>query len=168
MTTTHFTPSRPWWRAVRHGAVVLMAAASMLGTAACGASDSSTGPRNADPTGLYSLRQVGRDAIPAEIFRGTLGGVPGITVAVTGGELVLQDDARFYLALDFELRANGEAFPRSQSVEGEYEIDGGQLMLVADGSPGGTRATLRDGVIGLPLDVLGDGTTKHYNFRYVP
>lgn len=140
----------------------------MLGTAACGASDSGTGPRNGDPTGLYSLRQVGGDAIPARIYRGTLGGVPNATVDVTGGELVLQDDDRFYLAMDFELRANGEAAARSTSVEGDYEIEGGQLTLVADDGINGAQATLRNGVIAVALDLMGDGTLKQYTFRYVP
>jgi hypothetical protein len=168
MTNTSTRSSRHRWRAVRSRAVRLVAATAILGVAACGASDSSTGPGNADPTGLYSLRQVGRDAIPAEIFRGTLGGVPGVILAVTGGELVLQDDDRFHLALDFELRANGQAIPRSLSVEGEYEIDGGRLMLMSDGGVEGAVATLRDGVIALPLDLVGDGALKQYNFRYVP
>jgi hypothetical protein len=167
MTTTRSIPSHGRWRAMRHRAGLLLAA-TMLGVGGCGASDSGTGPGNADPTGLYSLRQVGRDAIPAQVFRGPLGGIPEVTIDVTGGELVLQDDGRFYLALDFQLRANGEAAARSQSVEGEYEIDGGRLTLVADGSPGETQATIRDGVIGIPLDAVGDGVTKHYNFRYVP
>jgi hypothetical protein len=140
----------------------------MLGVAACGASDSGTGPGNANPVGLYSLRQVGRDVIPAEIFRGTLGGIPDFTVDVTGGELVLQDDDRFHLAIDFALRGNGQAVARSTSVEGEYEIDGGQLMLVPDGAADGAQATLRNGVIAVSLDLMGDGTLKQYTFRYVP
>jgi hypothetical protein len=168
MTNTISTSARPRWRAVRHRAAVLLTAAVMLGVAACGASDSGTGPGNADPTGLYSLRQVGRDAIPAEIFRGTLGGVPGVTINVTGGELVLQDDDRFYLAMDFELRANGQAVARSTSVEGDYEIEGGQLILAPDSGAEGTQATLRNGVIAVPLDLVGDGAVKNYSFRYVP
>jgi len=168
MTNTSTRSSRHRWRAVRSRAARLVAATAILGVAACGASDSSTGPGNADPTGLYSLRQVGRDAIPAEVFRGTLGGIPGVVVAATGGELVLQDDDRFHLALDFEFRANGKALPRTQSVEGEYEIDGGELTLVPDGGVGGAVATLRNGAIALPLDLVGDGTMKQYNFRYVP
>ena len=168
MTNTSFHTARAPWRAIRQRAAVLLTATAMLVAAACGASDSSTGPRNADPTGLYALRQVGRDAIPAEIFRGTYGGVPNLVVSVTGGELVLQDDDRFYMAMDYELRANGQAVTRSLSTEGDYEIEGGQLTLVPDGAPEGSRATLRNGVIALPMDVSGDGTMKVYSFNYVP
>lgn len=166
--TTSSPASRARWRAARHRAAVLLTAAAMLGVAACGASDSGTGPSNADPVGLYSLRQVGRDAIPAQVWRGTLGGVPGVTIDVTGGELVLQDDDRFYLALDFELRANGEAGTRSISIEGSYEIEGGQLSLVADDGISSAQATLRSGVISVGLDLIGDGDLKQYTFRYVP
>lgn len=168
MTNTSFITSRSRWRAVRHRAAVALAAAAILGAAACGGSDSSTGPRNADPTGLYALRQVGRDAIPAEIFRGTYGDIPNLVVSVTGGELVLQDDDRFYMAMDYELRANGQAVTRSLSVEGDYEIDGGQLLLVPDGAPEASRATIRNGVIAVPMDVSGDGVMKVYTFNYVP
>jgi hypothetical protein len=168
MANTSFFTSRSWWRAVRRRAAVALGAAAILGAAACGGSDSSTGPRNADPTGLYALRQVGRDAIPVQIFRGPSGGIPDFIVRVTGGELVLQDDDRFYMAMDLELRANGQAVARSLSVEGDYEIDGGQLMLVPDGAPEASRATIRNGVIALPMDLSGDGAMKVYTFNYVP
>src|SRR5205814_1768167 len=66
------------------GGIAALLVAAVVG---CGG-DSSTGPRNADPTdptGLYSLRQVGKDAIPAQIFRGQLRGIPAImTIGITG------------------------------------------------------------------------------------
>ena len=137
----------------------------------CGGSDSSTGPGpgNADPVGLYSLRQVGNDKIPARIFRGSLRGVPVImNIGITGGELILQDDQTFSMALDMTMSADGQQeLRRPVNIYGEYEIDGGQLTLV-DGFGNEFVATLRNGVVTIGLDLVGNGVIKQYTFRFVP
>ena len=146
------------------GGIAALLVAAVVG---CGGGDSSTGPRNTDPTGLYSLRQVGKDAIPAQIYRGPLPGIPDMTVGITGGELILQDDDRFSLAMDLKLSANGQAVPRILQFEGDYEIEGGTLTLLEDRG-GGVEATLRNGVVAIELDLVGNGTLKQYTFRFVP
>ena len=155
-------------RRVRRGIHSGIAAVLIAAVVGCGGGDSSTGPRNADPTGLYSLRQVGRDAIPTRIFRGAIGGIPDFTIEVTGGELILQEGDRYSMALDFALSATGgPKLPRTVSFEGDYEIEGGQLTMV-DAAGDEAQGTLRNGVITVGLDVVGDGTLKPFTFKYVP
>lgn len=164
MTMTLLSAPRRVARRIHSGIATLLIAAVV----GCGGGDSSTGPSNADPVGLYSLRQVGKDAIPAQIFRGELPGIPAImTIGITGGELILQDDQTFSMALDLTMSANGQALPRPVNIYGDYEIDGGQLRLV-DGAGNDVEATLRNGVIAVGLDLVGNGTLKQYTFRFVP
>jgi hypothetical protein len=53
------------------------------------------------------------------------------------------------------------------NIYGEYEIDGGQLTMV-DGVGNEVEATLRNGVITVGLDLVGNGVIKQYTFRFVP
>lgn len=164
MTETYLRAPRRVRRTVQSGIAALLVATVV----ACGGGgDSSTGPSNADPTGLYSLRQVGKAAIPTQIYRGPLQGIGDMAVAITGGELTLQDDDRFALAIDLQLTANGQSIPRYVRFEGDYEIDGGTLTLYEDRG-GGVDATIRNGVVTLELDMVGNGTLKPYTFRFVP
>src|SRR6476661_2044431 len=102
MIMTPLSAPRRVRRRIHSGIATLLIGAVV----ACGGSDSSTGPGNADPIGLYSLRQVGKDAIPAQIYRGSLKGIPAImTIGITGGELILQEDQSFSMALDLTMRA---------------------------------------------------------------
>ena len=90
-----------------------------------------------------------------------------MTIGITGGELILQDDGSFSMALDLTMSANGTTLPRPVKFNGDYEIDGGQLTLV-DGVGNEAAATLRNGVITVGLDLVGKGTLKQYTFRFVP
>ena len=167
MITTSFSAPPRVRRGIHTGIATLLIAAVV----GCGGADSSTGPgpANADPVGLYSLRQVGKDAIPAQIYRGTLAGVPIIiTIGITGGELILQEDGSFSMALDLTLSSPGQpVLPRPVNVWGEYEIEGGRITMI-DAGGNEAAATLRNGVITVGLDLVGNGTIKQYTFRFVP
>lgn len=142
----------------------------MSAVAACGGADSSTGPgpANGDPTGLYSLRTVGKDAIPAQLYRGPLPGVPvNMTIGITGGELVLDDDGFFDMTLDMTMGGGGQTLPRPVNIYGDYEIENGQLRMF-DGVGNEFGGTIRNGAITVGLDLVGLGTIKQYTFRYVP
>ena len=149
-----------------HSGIATLLIGAVVG---CGGSDSSTGPGNADPIGLYSLRQVGKDKIPAQIFRGSLKGIPVVmNIGITGGELMLQEDQSFSMVLDMTMSADGQQeLRRPVNIYGEYEIDGGQLTMV-DGTGNEAEATLRNGVITVGLDLVGNGVIKQYTFRFVP
>jgi len=149
-----------------HSGIATLLIGAVVG---CGGSDSSTGPVNADPTGLYSLRQVGKDKIPAQIFRGSLKGIPVVmNIGINGGELILQEDQTFSMVLDMTMSADGQQeLRRPVNIYGEYEIDGGQLTMV-DGAGNEAKATLRNGVITVDLDLVGNGVIKQYTFRFVP
>ena len=164
MITTVFSAPRRVRRRI-HTAIATLLSAALV---ACGGADSSTGPSNADPTGLYSLRAVGKDAIPAQVYRGPVPGIPvPLTIGITGGEVILQDDGTFSVALDLTMGANGQTLPRPVNFYGDYEIDGGRLLMV-DGAGNEVEATLRNGVITMGLDLVGLGTIKQYTFRFVP
>lgn len=164
MTITLRSAPRRAQRLIHSGIAALLIAAVV----GCGG-DSSTGPgrSNADPTGLYALRQANRTAIPAQIFRGPLGGYPDFTIGVTGGELVLEDNNSFSLAIDLSLSADGQTVPRIVKINGDYEITGSQLTLT---NAAGTSldATLRNGVVVMELDLVGNGALREYTFRFVP
>jgi hypothetical protein len=53
------------------------------------------------------------------------------------------------------------------AFEGDYEIEGGQLIMV-DAAGTEVEGTLRNGVITVGLDVVGDGTLKPFTFKFVP
>jgi hypothetical protein len=110
---------------------------------------------------------VGKAAIPAQIYRGPLPGIEDMAVAITGGELTLEDDERYELALDLQLTANRQSIPRYAKFAGDYELDGGTLTLYDDRG-GGFDATLRNGVVTMELDMVGNGTLKPYTFKLVP
>jgi hypothetical protein len=159
---TRYAAPRRLWRRISSGITALL----VVAVAGCGG-DSSTAPRNTDPVGLYALRQADRNAIPTQIFRGPLGGYPDFTIGVTGGELVLEDDNSFSLAVDLSLSADGQTIPRIVKINGNYEITGSQLTLT---NAAGTSldATLRNGVVAMELDLVGNGALKEYTFRFVP
>ena len=91
-----------------------------------------------------------------------------MTIGITGGELILQEDQSFSMALDLTMRADGQqVLPRPVNIYGEYEIDGGQLTMV-DAAGNEAEATLRNGVITVGLDLVGNGVIKQYTFRFVP
>src|SRR4029079_13342510 len=165
MISTIFSAPRRVRRRIQSAVAALLSAAVV----ACGGADSSTGPSNADPTGLYSLRAVGKDAIPAQIFRGQMQGVPvTMIIGITGGELVLQEYQTLSMALDLTLSSPGQqVLPRPVNVWGEYEIDGGRMTLT-DAGGNEAEATLRNGVVTVGLDLVGNGTIKQYTFRFVP
>jgi hypothetical protein len=163
MTETFLRVPRRLRRTVQGGIAALL----VVTVFGCGGGESSTGPRNGDPAGLYSLRQVGKAAIPAQIYRGPLPGIEDMAVAITGGELTLEDDERYELALDLQLTANRQSIPRYAKFAGDYEIDGGTLTLYDDRG-GGFDATLRNGVVTMELDMVGNGTLKPYTFKLVP
>ena len=153
------------FRRTIQGGMAAVLVATIVGCG--GGADSSTGPSNGDPTGLYSLRQVAGSSIPTQIYRGPLPGIADMAVGITGGELTLQDDDRYALAVDLQLTANGQSIPRFAKFTGDYEIDGGTLTLYHDNG-GGVDATLRNGVVTMQLDMVGNGTRKPYTFKFVP
>jgi hypothetical protein len=167
MIMTFFSAPRRVRRRIQSGIATLLIAAVV----GCGG-DSSTGPgpaNNADPVGLYSLRSVGKDAIPAQIFRGQVQGVPiTMIIGITGGELILEEDQTFSMALDLTLSSPGQpVLPRPVNIWGEYEIDGARMTLT-DAGGNAAEATLRNGVVTVGLDLVGNGTIKQYTFRFVP
>jgi hypothetical protein len=115
-----------------------------------------------------------RKPIPVEIYHGPYFDetIPHFfnqfVVRVTGGELVLQDGGRYHLALDLYLNGDGEEAQLTLPAEGDYEIDGNQIVLQADGAPEAARASIKNGTITYTSDPPTGGQKMELVFKYVP
>ena len=143
-------------------------AAALIGTIACGG-DAGTGPRTpANPAGIYGLFTVDRTSIPTEIFRGTYrdpsgAEFPNFRVRITGGEIILQEDGSFHLAVDLSWTTDTQAGTGTKFTDGTWEVRGTEIGLT--NQVGTLVGTLRSGAITVPMDVAGSGTLKQYYFR---
>jgi len=158
---------------IRSGIASLLATTALLGAVACSGSDSSTGPRNnnKNPAGTYALFQVDQKDIPRQIFRGPMtfpGGASydDFVFTITGGEMILQDGGDIHVAIDYKAAADGDELSGTRRADGTYEVDGDQIYISA--GDGGVDGSYRNGVITLKLDLMGNGVSRTYTFRYVP
>lgn len=158
---------RPLTRAALGG---LLAATALLGSTACSGADSGTGPQKVK-TGLYALMHVDQKPIPAEVYSG-LRYDPYwdmdyiLVVKVTGGEITLDDDGAFHLAVDRSSWIDGIQENGTETLDGQYRIEGSTIFFDTDDGSG--DGTVKDGIISVNLDVGETGTMKRYSFRYVP
>lgn len=173
MTITTPAASRRGRRSIR-GIAGLLTGAALLGTIACSGGDSSTGPgkRTNPAAGLYALRAVNKKAIPFQIYRGAYYYADikytfnDLIIQVTGGELILQDNGAFHLAVDLKFAAEGQEDSGTRSFNGTYEIRGSDIVF-SDAS-GSVTGSLQSGNVVLLLDVGGTGTKNTYRFEYTP
>ncbi len=173
---THIIPAaiQRTRRSIRNGIAGILGATVLLGTIGCSGSDSATGPRNnnKNPVGTYALFQVDQKNIPRQIFRGPMtfpggGYYDDFVFTITGGELILQDGGDIHVAIDYKAAADGEEeVSGTRSADGTYEIDGNQIYISS--GDGGVDGSYRNGVITLTLDLIGNGESRTYTFRYVP
>jgi hypothetical protein len=160
---------------IKRAATILVAAMTVV-AAGCGDGGSSgpTGPGGNDRLGLYALMTANRKPIPVEIYHGPYFDetIPHFfnqfVVRVTGGELVLQAGGRYHLALDLYLNGDGEEAQLTLPAEGNYEIDGNQIVLQADGAPEAARASIKNGTITYTSDPPAGGQKMELVFKYVP
>ena len=164
--------SHTFSRAIRRiGLPRLGIVATLIGTIAC-SGDGGTGPQtSANAAGLYALFTVDRASIPTEIFRGTYrdpsGNVfPNFSVRITGGEINLQDDGSFRLAVDIAWATDTQNGTGTKFTDGTWEVRGGEIGLT--NQVGTLVGSMRNGSITVPMDVAGSGTLKQYYFRLVP
>lgn len=151
---------------------LLIAVATLVGTMACGGdSDSSTGPRDNDITGLYALMTIDKKEIPREVYHGPFFDADAphfynqLIVTVTGGEVILQEDGTFRIAVDLTVNGDGEIQTGTIAFGGTYEVDGSNVMFSVNGGNGGS-ATLQDDYLMVDIDVMkGKGTLRKYFFR---
>ena len=168
MHTIIATASRHARSLTLRGVATFVVALSLSGIAAC--SDSGTGPSDDSPYGMYDLREVGGDALPAQVHNGPwLDPVEThfynhLDLRVTDGAVGLSRDGELMFGLELAAIADGEPDTERSEWEAAYKIQGDQLILIAEGQriPLGTIA---DGEITIPLDLMQKGVTKEYVFR---
>src|SRR5512138_482727 len=138
MTPSHTAAPFPLKRARRQRLAALVAAATLVGTVACGG-DSSTGPQAPiDPVGFYDLSAVDKAALPKEVYRGpyTDQGIRyNVTIQVTRGGIVLDETGAFLLAVTADIATDTRANSVTISTVGAWEVHGGEIDLR---SPNGT------------------------------
>ena len=184
---THIvTVASPTRRTLRTALTGVLAASALLASVACMGADAGTGPRTpADPetptgqgtptakaAGLYALMTVNKKAIPWEIYRGRyyyaeLGYTfDDLSITVTGGELTLQANGQFQMAVDLRFAANGGANAGTRTFSGRYRITGQEITLTDAG--GSVTAGFRDGYVVLDFDPGQTGGWQTYYFKLVP
>ena len=153
----------------------ILVAALTVAAAGCGGGDSSgpAGP-GSNQTGLYALITANKKAIPSEIYHGPFFDetVPRfynqVIVRVIGGELILQEGDRFHLEIRFDLNADGDQQLWRFAVDGESEIDGGEIALWPDEGGEPVIASIRDGTVTFTSDTGTPGKRAEVTFKYRP
>jgi hypothetical protein len=182
---THITTAalRTTRSTIRTTLAGILAASTLLATVACAGADASTGPTTgrgkttnpgpgANVAGLYALMTVNKKAIPFQIFRGRyyyaeIGYTfDDLSITVTGGELTLQADGQFHLAVDFRFAANGGDETRTRSFNGRYRVNGEQITLTDAG--GSVTGGFRNGIVSVDIDPGTTGGWQTYYFQFVP
>ena len=158
----------------------VLTGSAVLAAVACSGADGSTGPRKpADPgptgtktAGLYALTTIDKKSIPFQIFRGryyyaAVGYTfDDLTITVTGGELVLQDNGQFHLAVDLKFAADGDEDAGTRSFNGRYKVNGTEIILTD--ATGSVSGTITQDIVWVHLDPGATGVTKTYYFKFVP
>jgi hypothetical protein len=168
MTSIILAAPRRGRRTIRRSAVTVLATITLAGAIACGG-DSGTGPSTTkDPAGSYSLVQIDLKAVPAEIFNGPYFD-PRVNYSypqvlrVTDGEVRLQQDGGFHLAVNRTWSSEGRTGNGVLTVDGTYRIEGSKIFVDTDGGKG--EGEFQNGEITLALDVGETGTMRDYTFR---
>jgi hypothetical protein len=152
---------------------------ALLATVACSGADGGTGPRpNTDQgtpgktAGLYALTTIDKKQIPLQVFRGRyyyekLGYTfDDMSITVTGGELALLANGQFRMLVELRFAANGGEDQGSRSFNGQYKVNGTELVLTDGG--GSVSGTIAKDLVWVNLDPGPTGATKTYYFKLVP
>jgi hypothetical protein len=150
--------------------VLALLGAALL-SAAIGCSDSSTGPGKG-PVGVWELRTVDAERLPAEIYHGPYFDEVNqrffnqLIVKVTVGEIRLDDDGRYRLDLEMAFWGDGETGTERISGEGSYVLWDEAIDFKPDGNPNAAlSASFVDGTITLPLSSWEEGEFFDFAFR---
>jgi len=173
---TRITPvaSRSTRRTIRTTLTGVLAGSVLLATVACAGGDSATGPRNGNKNvaGLYALSTINKKPIPSLIYRGQYYYADinytfaDLSITVTGGELILQDNGQFHLAVDLMFAAEGDEERGTRKIDGQYQLKGDEITLTAGGSS--VTGTLAKGYVWVSLNPGGTQTSQTYYFKYTP
>ncbi|MDQ3697598.1 MAG: hypothetical protein M3373_06185 [Gemmatimonadota bacterium] len=122
-------------------------AVSMLGAAACGDDDNGTGPQGI--TGTYALRQVDGENLPADNDQGF------ITITVTAGSLVLDDDDTWEMTIAFDIDDDPQV-PFEDF--GDFDRSGNSITFHSDEFDDQFSGSLSGDEITVDYDFDGDGS----------
>src|SRR5687768_512153 len=142
-----------------------------LGLATGCGGDSATGPKANPNAGVYTLKQIEGAGLPVEVYHGPYfdSAKPHfynqMVVKAIKGEFDLQPDGSYTLGVAFTTLGDGAKGTLSFSSEGEYELDGDEIIF-EDNEGFSIFATIEDGVITVTFNspLPEDKRQKSYTF----
>ena len=170
MTHLNTTPTRrrPWV------ALIVIACAWVAIAIALGCapnSDSSSGPEQVDPRGMYELEAINLVWLPSKAYHGpyfdpvTTRFYNQQIVMVNRGSINLLNNGNWAITMDLTITRDGVVSTKAYYADGTYDIVGDELRLTTrTGSTGAAIGTIGDGTLSLTLDLLGAKTTRTYDF----
>ena len=170
MIRTPFVTPPPAWRTNLTKLTALLLASTMTGTAAgCGgAGDSATGP-SAAAVGTYSLQQIDKKAVPAQVYRGPYYSETDeryymvMDVTVRDGTFRLDDSGRYHSSMNYVVIKDGREELGTLQAGGTYEVRGDEIILTLDTGEWGS-GTIGKGTVTLWWDIVGKGVEKPFTF----
>ena len=148
-------------------ALAVLLAAALAAAAACGG-DKSTGPRNSNPVGSYTLTQVDRASLPVEIYHGPYFDAANqrfynqYIVTIDGGTVDLDADGSFSQLLKMTYDGDGEQSMGLSMGFGAYQVKGDKIRLVFDDDGSELNGTLRSGTLTIDLGDASPGSLQTY------
>jgi hypothetical protein len=160
MTTIH-----TWMRSA-------VLAAAFLGITGCG-SDGPTSPNSgAKVAGTWVLESVDDEEPPVAVHRGAyLDPATGIffnnfIFRVTSGYIEIRENESFYLAIQYQVEADGQTGQGNIELEGEWDLVDDEVVLRVQFPIIGTQVLVReDGLLHTDLDFLNTGEEAHLHFK---
>ena len=107
---------------------------------------------------------AGRDVFDPENAAGPE--PPRLAIRRRDGEITLQDDGSFHLAVDIAWATDTQTGTGTKFTDGTWEVRGTEIGLT--NQVGTLVGSLRSGAITVPMDVAGSGQLKQYYFRLAP
>ena len=147
-------------------------ATALLGISACGSDGPTSTNSNGKVVGTWVLESVDDEEPPVAVHRGAyLDPATGIffnnfIFRVTSGYLEIRENETFYLAIQYQVEADGQSGQGNIELEGEWDLVDDEVVLRVQFPIIGTQVLVReDGLLHTDLDFLNTGEEAHLHFK---